>query len=223
MSMGKKGQAKVQAVITSRLDGKNIDRVARAKSSNRCENMFHVLAKYSHGKRLNQSRTDTWKVNGLYVAATINNNKHAIENKIRERTGVKTSPTLREEACRKHYKRKEYHKEMSQSEKVIQQRKKRKIASTSKAVKNMNAPARHKPDKLSPKDDCKSNKENKAVANKAAAKKRKRKCKNCDTFHNGPCEEPSYADDSAKSKENNKKKTNGYTKEEWEEMFMMYT
>eukprot|EP00986_Skeletonema_menzelii_P015095 scaffold11045_cov138-Skeletonema_menzelii.AAC.1 len=163
MSMGKKGQAKVQAVISSRLDGKNIDRVARAKSSNRCENMFHVLAKYSHGKRLNQSRTDTWKVNGLYVAATINNNKHAIENKIRERTGVKTSPTLREEACRKHYKRKEYHKEMSQSEKVIQQRKKRKIASTSKAVKNMNAPARHKPDKLSPKDDCKSNKENKAA------------------------------------------------------------
>jgi hypothetical protein len=218
MSMGAKGQAIVQSVINSRLDAKNIDRVAQAKSSNRCEIVFGVMTKHSQGKRLAQGRSNTWKVIGLYAAATINNDKHAIENKIRERTGVRTSSTVREESCRKHYKRKEYQKNMKQTDKVKRQRKKAKIASTSKAVKNMKAPARHKSDKLSPKDDCKSSTAKKS-APKTPATKRKRKCKNCQTFHLGQCEEPTYVEEEQLN-QNKKKKLKGYTVEEWEQMLL---
>ena len=52
MSMGKKGRAKLKQEITKRLDEKNIDRVARCMSSNRCENYFSVLVKYTCGKRI---------------------------------------------------------------------------------------------------------------------------------------------------------------------------
>lgn len=68
MSMGAKGQAIVQSVISSRLDAKNIDRVAQAKSSNRCENFFNGVTKTSQGKRLAQGRSNTYETNCLYTA-----------------------------------------------------------------------------------------------------------------------------------------------------------
>lgn len=217
MSMGKQGQRLVHSVISTRLDEKNIDRVAESCSSNRCENMFNVTAKHSEGKRLYQGRSNTFKSNAYYVASTINNNKHDIENRIRERTGVTNSSTVREEAYKKDQKRKEYHQEVHRKEQTKKRRKKAKIASTSKAVKNSKATARHKSDKLSPKNECKSNvAKKKQAAKKPSAKKRKRKCTNCKLFHNGECEEPTYSNDSKKKVK--KTKISGYTEDDWMEM-----
>ena len=80
-----------------------------------------------------------------------------------------------------------------------------KIASTQRAVKNTTAPARHKPNKLSPKDECKSDSKKKPA--KAAPKKKRKKCSNCQTFHEGECAEATNGDgDSAKK---NKKQKRG--------------
>jgi DNA-binding PadR family transcriptional regulator len=172
MSMGAKGQAKVQEVVTKRLDLDNIDRVSTASSSNRCENMYSVLSKWTHGKRNYHGRTDSWECNQLYVAITINNDDaDEIEDKIRKLTGAHFSPSLREEGKATRKKRKIYHRNNKRKEEVKKRRAAAKIISTRNAVKNSKAPARHKSDKLSPKDDCKSNKEKKKPAKPAVAKK----------------------------------------------------
>jgi hypothetical protein len=99
MSMGVKSQSKVIEVVSKRLDLSNIDRVATGSSSNRCENMFSKLSKWTHGKRNYQGRTDSWECNELYVAMMINNDDaDKIEDKIREITGVTYLPSLREDA-----------------------------------------------------------------------------------------------------------------------------
>lgn len=96
MSMGVKSQSKVIEVLSKRLDLSNIDRVATGSSSNRCENMFSKLSKWTHGKRNYQGRTDSWECNELYVAMMINNDDaDKIEDKIREITGVTYLPSLR--------------------------------------------------------------------------------------------------------------------------------
>ena len=56
LSLDAVAQKKVQNVISSRLNEKNVDRVAKLMSSNRCENFFSVLVKYTEGKRLNLSQ-----------------------------------------------------------------------------------------------------------------------------------------------------------------------
>ena len=107
---------------------------------------------------------------------------------------------------------------MKKSEQVKKRRKKAKIASTSKAVKNSKASARHKSDKLSPKDDCRSNKGTNPATKKPATRKRRTRCKNCNSLHNGPCEEPSYVNASTGTKQNKKAKIGKYTRERLSEM-----
>ena len=86
MSMGMKGRAKLMNEITKRLDMKNIDRVALAMSSNRCENYFSVLVKFTCGKRIYFGRKDGWKVRCLYVAASKTNKR--LTDSVRKGLGV---------------------------------------------------------------------------------------------------------------------------------------
>ncbi len=205
MDMGEVGQAKVFGEISKRLDLKNIDRVAAARSSNRCENLFNVLAKFSHGKRLYQGRTNTWKVYQLFVAATINNDAEDVQRRIRERVGITHTSTIQQKETAKKAERKKYHKKVKKSAPAMERRQVHKMASTRKAVTNKQAPARHKPDKLSPKLDCKSN-TNKENNSKAPAKRapRRKRCSNCKTFHTGKCQEAN--NDNEESATNKKKK-----------------
>jgi RNA-binding protein YhbY len=66
MSMGKAAREKVYQEINKRLDATNIDKVAIAMSSNKCENFFSVLTKYTQGKRLYFGRTDGYLVRNLF-------------------------------------------------------------------------------------------------------------------------------------------------------------
>ena len=68
MSMGGKGRAKVKHVIDKRLDIENIDRVALAYSSNKCENFFSVLVKYTSGKRIYLGKNDAWGIHIKFTA-----------------------------------------------------------------------------------------------------------------------------------------------------------
>ena len=209
MSMGKKGQAAVMKEITDRLDFDSIDRVATISSSNRCENFFSVVAKYTHGKRLYYGRTDTFEVIQLYVAMTINNNKVEIENKIRKILGVTFESSLRDAATTKAAQVADYHKQNKKSAKVIKRRSESKIASTAKTSKLSKEAKRHKTDKLSPKEDCKSN----TAAAKPEVTRKRRKCSNCGKFHKGECQEPTYDKEKAAAAKK-KKKCIGHSEEE---------
>eukprot|EP00985_Skeletonema_marinoi_P018417 scaffold10289_cov75-Skeletonema_marinoi.AAC.1 len=221
MSMGKEGQQVVMHEITKRLDFNSIDRVATLSSSNRCENYFGVVAKYTHGKRLYYGRSDTFECIQLYVAATINNkNAAGIEDRMRKLNGISYQSSVRDTAIAKDTEIKEYHKKNKKSVEVIERRKASKIATTKKTVKNSTNSARHKTDKQSPTDDCKSNNVPKKKK-PATTKKRKKQCVNCKTFHDGPCQEPCYDNEAAKKKKQ-KKKNGGRSIEELVAMANMY-
>mmetsp|Transcript_26452 Transcript_26452/g.43653 ORF Transcript_26452/g.43653 Transcript_26452/m.43653 type:complete len:337 (-) Transcript_26452:8-1018(-) len=178
-------------------------------AANNNNNNINIVSKYTHGKRLYLGRSDSFEVIQLYVAMTINNDKVAMENKIRKILGVTFESSLRDVATTKSAQVKDYHRQNKKSEAVIERRKKSKIASTKKSAKNSKAPKRHKTDKLSPKEDCRSNK----AAAKPKATTRKRKCRNCGKFHNGECQEPTY-DKEKDAAAKKKKKSVGYSKEE---------
>ena len=88
------GRAKLINEIAKRLDMINIDRVALAMSSHRCENYFSVLVKFTCGKRIYFGRKDGWKVRCLYVAASITNKR--LTDSIQKGLGVLSSSYVRE-------------------------------------------------------------------------------------------------------------------------------
>jgi hypothetical protein len=128
---------------------KNIDRVALAMSSNRCENYFSVLVKFTCGKRIYFGRKDGWKVRCLYVAAS-KTNKRLIDS-VRKGLGVSSSSYVRELQISRELKQKEYQAEYQKTEKCKQRRKMKKLVKAKDVVSNVNNPARHKTEKLSPK------------------------------------------------------------------------
>ena len=190
MSMGKKGRAKLQSEVTKRLDEKNIDRVARCMSSNRCENYFSVLVKYTCGKRIYFGRKKGWKVRLLFTAASLSNNR--VNDDVREHIGIGTSSIVREQQIEAALKEKQYQAEYKKTEKYKARRKAKKLVKCKQVVSNARNPARHKTGKLSPKENVKSATGKPATKN-SAPKKRKTPCPNCKQFHPGKCPEPDYS------------------------------
>jgi len=188
MSMGKAGWSKIMNEITKRLDAKNIDRVALAMSSNRCENYFSVLVKYTCGKRIYFGRKDGWKVRCQFVAAKRSNGR--ITDDVRKGLGVTSTSAVRELSINKQLREKEYIRQYKQLPKVKERRKAKKLISSKNVVSNSKNAARHKTEKLSPKENVKSD------AKKSSAQKQERKrknpCPNCKGMHPGKCPEPDY-------------------------------
>ena len=79
MSISEAGQNVLIKIIVARLNGINIDIVAKILSSNVCENYFSVLTKFSHGKRKNGDFTDTWRIQQYVVAGLISNENFLLE------------------------------------------------------------------------------------------------------------------------------------------------
>ena len=80
--------------IDKRLDIHNIDRVALAYSSNKCENFFSVLVKYTSGKRIYLGKKGAWSTRIKFVAALKSNPR--ISDEIRMKAGITTSSASRE-------------------------------------------------------------------------------------------------------------------------------
>ena len=189
MSMGTVGQKQVYKEITKRLNESNIDRVALALSSNDCENYFGMLTEYSHGKHMYFGQSDLWQVYQLLVAGLRTDD--GFEDKIQASAGIASS-FVRDVITGKAIARKEYHRKRKKTEEVKHRRKLASYSKVRNAVKNSTAKARHKPNKQTPLDACKSKSVKSKPTQKAPTKKRKAKCPNCKLVHAGSCEEPEY-------------------------------
>ena len=193
MSMGEKGRAKILKEIHSRLDAKNVDRVALAMTSNGCENFFSRLVKFTCGKRIYFGKKDGWKVRCLYNAASISDKR--ITDKVRDGLGVSSTSVVREQRIEDQLRRQAYIAQHKLSERYVERRSLKKLAKCKEVAANAKNPSRHKTGKLSPKEDCKS-----TEAKPAQPKKRKNPCTNCNGWHPGRCPEPRYKGRRKKSK-----------------------
>ena len=78
-------------------------------------------------------------------------------------------------------------------------RKVRQMAKVKECQKNMRGKGRHRPNSLSPKDNCKS-------TTTAPKKKRRTRCKNCGLLHaSGECQWPAFNSQQVKSRRKTKK------------------
>lgn len=195
MSMGKSGRIKVKGEITKRLDENNIDRVALAMSSNRCENFFSVLVKYTCGKRVYFGKKNGWKVRLKFVAASKSDNR--ITDKIRHEMGVSSTSVVREERITKANKRKQYYSDYKKQDKYKDRRSHSKQVKCKQVKANASNPSAHKKDKLSPKEDVHIEE---PAAKSKTKKRNKNPCSNCGDFHPGKCPEPKYRASRKKSK-----------------------
>jgi len=219
MSMGKRGQDTVYKEITKRLDATNIDRVALAMSGNDCENVFGMLAKYSHGKRILLGQTDSWEVYQMLVACK--KSDYRFEDTVQAYDGI-VSSYIRDAQTAKLIRRKHLDRNQQRGQKCKQRRKVRQCAKLKDAVKNNTASARHRPNKLSPKDACKSMapaKQN-SDAKPKPTRKRKTRCKNCQLAHSGPCAEPKYEETSKQKKKRKvEEEDDGFLNEMYQTLF----
>ncbi|KAL7531548.1 hypothetical protein ACHAWF_003815 [Thalassiosira exigua] len=131
MSMGVIGQEKVRCEITSRLNETNIDRVAIVFSGNHCENFYSILAKFSHGKRINNGQTDLWEVFQLLVAGQRSDDR--IKDKIQAAAGI-VSSALRNQALGKMDKNRSFDRQRKQTEKYKLRLKISQVAKVHKAA-----------------------------------------------------------------------------------------
>lgn len=68
LSLGVEGQKQVTAIITGKVDTKNVDRVAKCQNSNGPERTFGQVARITEGKRINVDMGDAYKVAAYQVA-----------------------------------------------------------------------------------------------------------------------------------------------------------
>ena len=152
MSMSGAGAALVICEISKRIDRFNIDRVALTYSSNNCENFFGMLAKFSHGKRINFGKTDSWEAYQYLVAGKRSDEK--FEDKILAHAKIESS-YVRYHATELAVKMKEYDRINQRHEKVEKRRKVQQFAKTKDIARHSKTPDRHAPDKLSPTESFK--------------------------------------------------------------------
>jgi hypothetical protein len=192
MSLSVVGQEKVSAVLTSRVGPKNVDRIARIMSSNRCEKNFSTLIKHSEGKRLYLGQSDSFRVL-LYFAAGVQNNKAMTTNML-ESVGGSTS-VIREQALQKLSHVKKGNRDRKNTVEHTTRRIAGKQIKLARHALDHRSSERHKPDKLHPGDDCRvvsaraatnmqalrsSNPSESTLATSDGVRKRKpSKCSNC--------------------------------------------
>ena len=104
------------------------------------------------------------------------------------KAGITTSSASREKPLTQRLDRNLYKACYKQGEKYLQRRKMRKLVSTKAVQKNSREPSRHKSEKLSPKEDCKSLP--KPTQKRKPAKPKK--CSNCGEIHAGKYQQPMY-------------------------------
>jgi hypothetical protein len=189
------GQKLISKVITSRVTLKNVDSLAEVMSSNRCENYFSAIVKYSHGKRLNLSQCDSWSVICVFAAALMSNKD--LVTKIMSELGIQVSTVYTTGMTRIHKKqsadKKRKSTEAYQARRLASKQKKL-ISVTTKA----NSASRHMTDKMY--IETGSPDENKAPTTRAGLPRTKvttrkpSKCGNCGSLsHNRRnCPEPEY-------------------------------
>jgi hypothetical protein len=165
-------RAKLEKVISSRINERNIEKVCRVLTSNYSENFFQNLTKYSQGKRINLGQTDSWEVYQLFCAANLSNDKdEAVFNR-----RVQTALGIRDSEVRDVYLKKRK-KEATQDADRKNSDEYRERKATTQRKKNIRLGReaakkdRHKTEKMKPKDD---------LGNKRETKKRApQKCGNC--------------------------------------------
>ena len=207
MSMSEKGQAKVYNEIHKRLDASNIDRVSEAMSSNDCEGFYNMLTKFSHGKRIYYGQTDSWEIFEMLVAGRKSNDR--FEDEVHSLAGL-TSMWVRDVRIETRLGIKDKKRASERTDKHKDRRKWRQVAKLKDSQKSKTLKGRHKPDSLSPKDNCKS-----AAEKPPPKKKRKTRCKNCKALHHGKCPWPVGVDPQSV-----KPKTKKQLKEEQEQQEM---
>jgi len=158
-------------------------------TSNPCKNFFSILVKHTCGKRIYFGRKDVWYVKSLFAAAKIGNFR--ITDDVRAAMGVADSPLVRENAIEAELKEKKYNTAYKKTEKCKTRRKQQKFVTKLALQKNATDPARHKTEKMSSKEDCRSTGKAKSTTT-GKTKKRKTPCTNCKEWHPGKCPEPNY-------------------------------
>ncbi|EJK58916.1 hypothetical protein THAOC_20921 [Thalassiosira oceanica] len=212
MSMSKAGQAKVNKVISQRLDKSNIDRVSETLSSNDCEGYFNMLTKFSQGKRINLDQTDSWQCFGMLAAGRKSNDR--FEDEVHSLAGMK-SMYVRDVQVDRCLRIKDKKRARQQTDVYKDRKKVKQMAKLQDSQKSLTLPGRHKSNKLNAKDNCKSAPEKP----QKKRKKRRTKCKNCNCLHDGECPWPAGVNpDSVKPKSKTQLKEEKKMQELKEEM-----
>lgn len=191
LSVNAKGQQYLMKIIASRVSEKNVDRLAKIRSSNVCENFFSCLSKFSHGKRLNLDQTDSWSVMQMFVTGLRSDGDFV--DKVNAKLGIRSSVVREKERAKIERKRQLDRKRKATDEykEVRKLKSRKKDARMAEAASKKVASSCHKTDKMHPTESCKSS---------ATNKKRKGKCSNCGTVgcRKNTCPHPPrVADDSA--------------------------
>ena len=113
------------------------------------------LVKHTCGKQVFFGKKDVWYVKKAYwLPAKLSNDR--ITDDVRAAMSVTVSPLVRENAIEADLKKKAYLKDYKSKDKYKNCRKQASLMSKIASQKNMRDPARHKTEKMSPKDNCKS-------------------------------------------------------------------
>jgi len=166
-----------------------------------------MLTKFSHGKRIYYGQTDSWEIFEMLVAGRKSNDR--FEDEVHSLAGL-TSMWVRDVRIETRLGIKDKKRARERTDKHKDRRKWRQVAKLKDSQKSKTLKGRHKPDSLSPKDNCKS-----AAEKPPPKKKRKTRCKNCKALHHGKCPWPVGVDPQSV-----KPKTKKQLKEEQEQQEM---
>jgi hypothetical protein len=179
------GRSKHEKVIQDRINAKNIAKVARAFTSNFCENFFMILTKYSQGKRINLGMTDSWEVYQLFCAGMCSNirNGSIFVSKVIEALGIRPSSVRDQYTLQANKKA----KSNALGKRTDQSKKRRQLTQVKKTIRVNRETAKkecHKTERMKPKDD---------IRPRVQKKRAPSKCGNCsEVGHTArQCPEPS--------------------------------
>jgi hypothetical protein len=149
MQLDDTGIAVATKNITSRIDEKNIDRIAQKGCSNGCELFFGNMTKVSEGKRLN------WTVNfDKYVdlVAGLRSNPTEFSNKLEAELGYDAKTDQRQKYLERKETNREHRRIRRQSEGAKETRMAKKQVTLRNMEKDGKSSNRHKTDKVHPKE-----------------------------------------------------------------------
>ena len=149
ISLSVPAQGKVSKVITSRCNATNVDWVSTCMSSNKCENFFSMMTKYTEGKRryLPVSLGPTV----LFVACLHNN--HNLSTKVLQSLGAE-SPLICDRKRENIEKKRKRGQTWKKTEAYKTRRKQSKQLKLEQLAHDGSSAKCHKPGKLKPTNDC---------------------------------------------------------------------
>jgi hypothetical protein len=208
----------LEAIIKDKIKRENIERLARMMCSNLCENYMGCLVKYTEGKRLNFSQSDSWAVIQQFVIGLKSNDNYTTE--ILNRVGGTDSKTRQQSL-----KSIKDHKALLAERKKAPENKARRKASRSLALKRMNVESAkkeaHKSGKMDPREDGKSSVVAEPASETKGRKRKRPQCQNCgDVGHTArTCPEPRYDNKKPKTRKKRKHQNGELTEDGILDMF----